>query len=44
MHTLTTEQLINIYMCGYGDRDAKLSPFVGGEPEKYIKLILEDKI
>lgn len=41
IHTLTTKQLIDIYMCGYGDRDAKLTPFVGGEPKKYIKLILE---
>jgi hypothetical protein len=41
VEVMDIKHLINIYMCGYGDRDAKLNPFVGGEPEKYIKMILE---
>lgn len=37
----TLQDMINAYMCGYSDRDAKLHPFVGSKPEEYINLIKE---
>ena len=37
----TLQDMIKAYMCGYGDRDAKLHPFVGSEPAEYINLIKE---
>ena len=32
----TLQDMIDAYMCGYSDRDAKLYPFEGSKPVDYI--------
>jgi len=36
----TLEDLINAYMCGYGDRDAKLTPFHDMTPKEYFNIMI----